>query len=81
MNFQNFDGFPSILPKVVNITDPASQKLLHITTLRITMKKAGFHHTSFDVQTAICISKNYFVTGVDPGSTPVIQIFKKMKLQ
>ena len=77
MKFQNFDGFPRIPPELVNFTDPAPQKLLHIIILRITMKKSGFYHMSFGAQTVICIFKKYFVTRVDPGSTLIMQISKK----
>ena len=45
MNIGNFDGLAQILTKIINFTDPASQKLLHINALMITMKKESFHDT------------------------------------
>ena len=67
MNFQNFHGFSKILSEVVDFTDPAPKKLLHIIMMRINSKKSGFYHISFVRQIAIYISKNNVVTGVDPG--------------
>ena len=57
LNISNFDVFSNILAKVFNFMKPAPQKLLRINILRIMVKKLAFGHTSFNVQTVICMEK------------------------